>query len=219
MDETYEEIVRKWYLRLRGDFTDILMSRYHNTEMRLADAENIYQDIFLAIHRNLREGRISADCDWKKYIIRVGLNMASKRYRQIARTSSIDELVGDDNTERLERLQRVTDLLNQLPAEDDDVTFIQDPETQAILKEEIEHSPATAAAIIRGKYFEGLSDAEIAESIPEYRDNGKPVEVNAKAVKARRWLCMNDLIYRVKMSLYNDGIITEKPERRKRNGK
>lgn len=219
MVEPYEEIVRKWYQRLRGDFTDILMSKYHDTEMRLADAENIYQDIFLAIHRNLKEGRVSEDCDWRNYILRIGLNMASKRYRQIIRNSSIDEIVDDENTERLERLQRVTDLLSQIPADGDDDAFLQDPETERILREELEHSSEISAAIIRGKYYEGLSDAEIAESIPEYRDNGKPVEVNAKAIKARRWLCMKDLIYRVKMSLYNDGIITEKPERRKRNGK
>lgn len=115
MVETYEEIVRKWYLRLRGDFTDILMSKYPNTEIRLADAENIYQDIFLAIHQNLKKGRIGNDCDWRNYIIRVGLNMASKRYHHVTRFSSIDELVGDENTERLDRLQRVTELLNELP--------------------------------------------------------------------------------------------------------
>ena len=55
MAETYEEIVRKWYTMLRGNFTDLLMDRYKNTNMRLADAENIYQDIFVAIHRNMQE--------------------------------------------------------------------------------------------------------------------------------------------------------------------
>ena len=63
MEETYEEIVRKWYMKLRGNFTSILMDRYKKTNMRLADAENIYQDIFIAIHRNIQEVRIGTNCD------------------------------------------------------------------------------------------------------------------------------------------------------------
>ena len=47
MAETYEDIVQKWYVRLRGSFTDLLMDRYKTTNMRLADAENIYQDIYI----------------------------------------------------------------------------------------------------------------------------------------------------------------------------
>ena len=70
MAETYEEIVQKWYMRLRGDFTDLLMDKYKKTNMRLADAENIYQDIFIAIHQNIEEGLIGTNCDWSNYIIR-----------------------------------------------------------------------------------------------------------------------------------------------------
>lgn len=220
MAETYEDIVQKWYVKLRGSFTDLLMDRYKTTNMRLADAENIYQDIFVAIHQNLQEARIGSNWDWRNYIIRVGLNMASKKYRTIGRTDSIDEIDSEEEKRlsvRAERIQRVTDLLKEIPAQEEPELY-KDPEAHALLGDELTHTPEPCASIIRKTYFSGMSDAEIAEEVSPYCDNGKPLADNAKAVKARRWLCMRDLVYRVKLALYNAGIINEKPEKRKRNG-
>lgn len=221
MAETYEEIVKKWYVRLRGSFTDLLMDKYKMTNMRLSDAENIYQDVFIAIHQNLQEGRIGSNWDWRNYIIRIGLNMASKRYRIISRIDSIDEIdseEGEKLSARAERIQKVTDLLKEIPSYEESELY-KDPEAQALLGDELTHTPEPCASIIRKKYFSGMSDAEIAEELSPYRDNGKPLEVNATAVKGRRWLCMRDLVHRVKLALYNAGIINEKPEKKKRNGK
>lgn len=221
MAETYEEIVQKWYMRLRGDFTDLLMDKYKKTNMRLADAENIYQDIFIAIHQNIEEGRIGANWDWSNYIIRIGLNMASKKYRIMSRTDSIDEVDAEESEKlsaKAQRIQRVTDLLKELPTHEEPELY-KDPEAQALLGDELTHTPEPCASIIRKTYFSGMSDAEIAEEVSPYRDNGKSLSDNAKAIKARRWLCMRDLVYRVKLALYNAGIITEKPEKKKRNGK
>ena len=221
MAETYEEIVKKWYVRLRGSFTDLLLDKYKKTNMRLEDAENIYQDVFIAIHQNLQEGHIGSDWDWSNYIIRVGLNMASKKYRMIARTDSLDEVDSEEREKlsaRAERIQRVSDLLKEMPSEEEQELY-KDPEAQALLGDELTHTPEPCASIIRKTYFSGMSDAEIAEEVPPYCDNGKPLSDNAKAVKARRWLCMQDLVYRVKLALYNAGIINEKPEKKKRNGK
>lgn len=220
MAETYEDIVQKWYVRLRGSFTDLLMDRYKTTNMRLADAENIYQDIFVAIHQNLQEGRIGSNWDWRNYIIRVGLNMASKKYRTIGRTDSIDEIDSEEEKKlsaRAERIQRVTDLLKEIPAQEEPELY-KDPEAHALLGDELTHTPEPCASIIRKTYFSCMSDAEIAEEVSPYRDNGKPLSDNAKAVKARRWLCMRDLVFRVKLALYNAGIINEKPEKPSRNG-
>lgn len=221
MAETYEEVVKKWYVKLRGGFTDLLMDKYRNSSLRLADAENIYQDIFLAIHQNLQEGRIGANWDWSNYIIRIGLNMASKKYRIIGRTDSLDEVMseeGEKACERAERIQRVTDLLKEIPSPAEPELY-KDPEAQALLGDELTHTPEPCASIIRKTYFSGMTDAEIAEEVAPYRDNGKPLSDNAKAIKARRWLCMRDLIHRVKLALYHAGIINEKPEKKKRYGK
>ncbi|MDE6792347.1 MAG: hypothetical protein K2J48_04620, partial [Muribaculaceae bacterium] len=68
MENTYEEIVRKWYLQLRPNFTTLLLERYKNSNLTLADVENIYQDIFIAIHKNLKDNRIKPDTNWDSYI-------------------------------------------------------------------------------------------------------------------------------------------------------
>lgn len=219
MAETYEEIVQKWYMRLRGDFTDILMDKYKKTNMRLADAENIYQDIFIAIHQNIEEGRIGTNWDWSNYIIRIGLNMASKKYRIIGKNDSLDETDPEDGEKLSARAQKITDILKELPTQEGESDLYKDPEAQALLGDELTHTPEPCASIIRKTYFSDMSDAEIAEEVSPYRENGKPLADNAKAVKARRWLCMRDLVYRVKLALYNAGIIDKKPEKKKRNGK
>ncbi|MBD5277727.1 MAG: hypothetical protein HDS32_00565 [Bacteroides sp.] len=219
MAETYEEIVQKWYMRLRGNFTDILMDRYKKTNMRLADAENIYQDIFIAIHQNLQEGRIGNNWDWSNYIIRIGLNMASKKYRVIGKSDSFDETDPEDREKLSAKAQRISEILQEMPTQEGEPELYNDPEAHALLGDELTHTPEPCASIIRKTYFSGMSDAEIAEEIAPYRDNGKPLADNAKAVKARRWLCMRDLVYRVKLALYNAGIIDEKPEKKKRNEK
>lgn len=219
MKETYEEIVRKWYLKLRGNFTTLLMDKYGNTNMRLADAENIYQEIFLAIHRNLEDGRIKENTDWRRYIVTVGLNMASKEYRHIGKMDSVDEKDTEDTEKLSAKARRVSDLLQELPSEEGGMPLYKDPEAQEVLGDELVHTPEPCASIIRLSYYSDMTDAEIAQAVEPYRSNGKFAASNAKAVKARRWLCMQDLIYRVKNALFQAGIIDDKPVKRKRNGK
>lgn len=219
MKEYYEEIVRKWYVKLRGNFTDLLMDKYKKTNMRLADAENIYQDVFIAIHRNLEEGRIGANWDWRNYIIRVGLNMASKKYRKIGIHDSLSETDPEDGDKLSAKAQKINDMLKELPAQNDEPDLYDDPEAKVLLGDELKHTPEPCASIISMTYYSDMSDAEIAEEVAPYRDNGKSIADNAKAIKARRWLCMRDLIYRVKLALFNAGLIEQKPEKKKRNGK
>lgn len=218
MAETYEDIVRKWYTKMRGEFTTLLLDRYRNTNMRLADAENIYQDVFLAIHRNLQEGRIKEDCDWSRYIIRVGLNMANKLYRTAGRGESLDENYPAEGERPSARAQMISEMLRELAADESDAELYNNPEVQSRLGEELIHTPEPCASIIRMSYYSNMTDAEIAATLAPYRDNGKPLAHNARAVKARRWLCMRDLVYRVKTALYNDGLIDQKPEKPRRHG-
>lgn len=217
MEETYEEIVRKWYMKMRGNFMDILISRYGSSNLRLADVENIYQDVFIAIHKNLNEGRINPALNWQSYIIRIGLNMASKKYRSIRRFQSI-ELPGDNDDVPSTKIDRISQVEETLQKLDDRTDLERNPEAKALMGDELQHTHEPCASIIRMTYYNGLKDSEIAGLIEPYRSNGKPSATNAKAIKARRWLCMRDLKYRVKLALYNAGIIDEKPVKSNRNG-
>ena len=173
MAETYEEIVQKWYMRLRGNFTDILMDRYKKTNMRLADAENIYQDIFIAIHQNLQEGRIGSNWDWSNYIIRIGLNMASKKYRVIGKSDSFDETDPEDGEKLSAKAQRISEILKELPTQEGEPELYNDPKAHALLGDELTHTPEPCASIIRKTYFSGMSDAEIAEEVVHEVKSGK----------------------------------------------
>ncbi|MDE6008973.1 MAG: hypothetical protein K2G90_07160 [Muribaculaceae bacterium] len=218
MENTYEEIVRKWYLQLRPNFTTLLLERYKNSNLTLADVENIYQDIFIAIHKNLKDNRIKPDTNWDSYILRIGLNMASKRQRKLGKHDSLEKKE-ENNFNPDSKTKRISDLLASLPSDDDDPDIHSNAEAQALLGDQLTHTPEPCASIIRLTYYGYMSDKEIAQLIPEYRDNGKDASVNAKAVRARRWLCMRDLVYRVKLALFNAGIIDVKPIKIKRNGK
>lgn len=210
MNNTYEEIVKKWYLKLRDNFTEVLMDKYKNTNMRRADAENIYQDVFLAIQENLQKGRIRENTSWSSYIMTVGLNMASKQYRKIGKTDSADESTEDPSNEDFSRIARKIDqILATIPEETEDL--YNNTEVKEVLADELIHTPEPCASIIRLKYYLGLSDTQITQQLSKYN--------SANAVKAKRWQCMNDLVYRVKAALYLAGIIDVKPEKRKHNGK
>lgn len=201
MAESYDEIVRKWYVRLRGDFTNLLLDRYRKTNMRLEDVENIYQDVFISIKKNLQEGRIAANTSWSSYIMTVGLNMASKQYRKVGRSQSIDEPDDDDKYTPSATLKRIDDILNSMSEDDTDI--YKDPEAHSVLGDELIHTPEPCASLIRMHYYSGMKDAEIANLFPRYS--------SASSVKVTRNRCMKDLIYRVKLALYYAGIIDEKP--------
>lgn len=201
MAESYDEIVRKWYVRLRGDFTNLLLDRYRKTNMRLEDVENIYQDVFIAIKKNLQEGRIAANTSWSSYIMTVGLNMASKQYRKVGKSQSIDEPGDDDKNTSSATLKRIDDILNFMSEDDTDI--YNDPEAHSVLGDELIHTPEPCASLIRMHYYSGMKDAEIANLFPRYS--------SASSVKVTRNRCMKDLIYRVKLALYYAGIIEEKP--------
>ena len=89
--ESYEEMVNKWYGKLQGEFVDSLMSRYNNSKLKKEDAENIYQDVFMAIRENFIQGSIKENTCWRNYIWKIGMNMASKLYRGLDKIEVIDD--------------------------------------------------------------------------------------------------------------------------------
>lgn len=204
MHDNYEEIVKNWYKKLQPDFLANLMTRYKDTRMTLQDAENIYQDVFIAIHENLENGSIRENTSWRSYIMKVGMNMASKNFRTKQREQPLytHSQENEDSPEILAK--RVSEMLQSLEEEEHDI--YSDPESTEILSDELTHTPEPCASIIRLTYYSNLTDKEITEELDRYN--------STQAVKSKRYQCMKDLIFRVKMSLYNAGIINNKPERR-----
>lgn len=80
MAETYEEIVKKWYMKLRGNFMNLMMDKYKNTNM----ASKKYREI------GARESydKAFAENDERSRLIR--LLKKSKNWKQnMARQDSI----------------------------------------------------------------------------------------------------------------------------------
>ena len=209
MAQNYEEIVREWYNRLRPEFLRRLTARYSG--LTLDEAENLYQDTFMAVHENMMLGRVKEDTSWSSYIMTIGMNMASNAWRKIGKTDSTD--VGFDGDEENNSgpniARRVKDLLKDLPEDEEETPLYKNAQAQSILGDELIHTPEPCGSIIRLFYYEELSMEEIAEEIG-YK--------NASTAKAKKSQCMKDLIKRVTDALRRaDFDVT--PKKRNRNGK
>lgn len=205
MAQEYEEIVRQWYVKLRPEFLRRLTAKYSG--LSLYDAENLYQDTFIAVQENLMRGRIKEDTSWSNYIMTIGMNLASKAWRKIGKTDSADEGFDDDTGSKTAR--KVQELLKALPDDRDEKPLYKNEEALSLLGNELTHTPEPCGSIIRLFYYENMSMDEIAEEIG-YR--------NATTAKAKKSQCMTDLIKRVADALRRAGFDVT-PKKRNRNGK
>ena len=206
MAQNYEDIVRDWYLKLQTPFLRQLTSKY--PALTIFDAENIYQDTFLAVQNNLLEGRIKDDTSWSSYIRTIGLNMASKAYRKIGKTDSADDGFDNDGEGSKSKTAREVEKLVKNLSEEETPLY-ENEEALSLLGDELTHTPEPCGSIIRLFYYTNMSMDEIATKIG-YK--------NATTAKAKKSQCMSDLINRVTCALRNAGFDV-KPKKRNRNGK
>ena len=206
MAQNYEDIVRDWYLKLQTPFLRQLTSKY--PALTIFDAENIYQDTFLAVQNNLLEGRIKEDTSWSSYIMTIGLNMASKAYRKIGKTDSADDGFDNDGEGSKSKTAREVEKLVKNLSEEETPLY-ENEEALSLLGDELTHTPEPCGSIIRLFYYTNMSMDKIATKIG-YK--------NATTAKAKKSQCMSDLINRVTCALRNAGFDV-KPKKRNRNGK
>ena len=206
MAQNYEDIVRDWYLKLQTPFLRQLTSKY--PALTIFDAENIYQDTFLAVQNNLLEGRIKEDTSWSSYIMTIGLNMASKAYRKIGKTDSADDGFDNDGEGSKSKTAREVEKLVKNLSEEETPLY-ENEEALSLLGDELTHTPEPCGSIIRLFYYTNMSMDEIATKIG-YK--------NATTAKAKKSQCMSDLINRVTCALRTAGFDV-KPKKRNRNGK
>ena len=195
MEHNYEEIVRDWYWRLWPKFQRVMAQRF--SQLRLEDAENLYQDAFVEVQRSILEGRVRENTSWSSYIIQIGLNLASHEIRNVQRTDSIDDGYTDDEGEIVSTTAfKVEKKMQELFGEEP--SLYQDPDVKAVLGEEIMHTPDPCGSIILLYYYEKMSMEDIAIRVG-YK--------NATTTKSKKNQCMKDLTKRVKDSLRRNGII------------
>ena len=145
MAQNYEDIVRDWYLKLQTPFLRQLTSKY--PALTIFDAENIYQDTFLAVQNNLLEGRIKEDTSWSSYIMTIGLNMASKAYRKIGKTDSADDGFDNDGEGSKSKTAREVEKLVKNLSEEETPLY-ENEEALSLLGDELTHTPEPCGSII-----------------------------------------------------------------------
>lgn len=187
MKESYEDIVRKWYNKVRPLFVNTLKKRF--TSLSYDDIEDLYQQAFLAVHDNLQAGRVREDTSWSSYIIQIGLNLATKELRHTEKTGSIYESGGDNDEGHQQISKTVEQLLSELTT--DDEPLYQNIDALSLLGDELNHTPEPCNSIIRLFYYDDMSMEEIAVAV-----NFK----NATTTKSKKSQCMKTLIERVKRS-------------------
>lgn len=194
MQENYEEIVRKWYNKLRPLFQNTLKTYYKSLSY---DAiEDIYQDSFIAVHENLLRGRIKENTSWSSYIIQIGLNLAFKDSRHSGKTDSIDNSPVYDEDGQSALSKKVERLL-AVDAESEE-TIYTDKEVLKILGTELSFTPEPCVTIIRLFYYDRMSMEDIAMAV-----NMK----NAATAKSKKSQCMKTLTSRIKGIFKTYGII------------
>lgn len=188
MAHNYEDIVRNWYVRLRPEFLRRLTLRYSG--LTLADAENLYQDAFMAVYENIHNGSVKDDTSWSNYILRIGMNLASKEWRKAGRTDSMDtEASGEAEDKNLSWAKKIEDKLKDMPDEKDIVALSKDTEAVALLGEVLNYTPEPCKSIIYLFYEESKSMTEIAAMVGLK---------NSQTAKAKKSQCMKDYIRRGK---------------------
>lgn len=208
MAQNYEDIVRDWYNRLRPEFLRRLTARYSG--LTLYDAENLYQDTFIAIQENLMQGRIKENTSWSSYIMTIGMNMASKAWRKLGKTDSTDEGYNDENehagainTQKLEeKIREISD--------DDEDSIYKNEEALSLLSQEMSSIPELCRKIIF--FFYANKDMSMDDIAEEFGLK------NADTAKAKKSQCMKTLIERVTRSLRDAGFDVT-PKKWNRNGK
>lgn len=173
----YLEIVRRWYVELRTPFAALLGSRYGG--LSEAEVEDIYQDVFLAIHRNLAEGRVAADTNWKSYVLRIGLNMASNAWRgkHEWRVEDISRS-GDDESAPSAQFVDMPPLPILIEQATDDPA---EQETRiAAVNKAFDDLGEPCSTLLRDFYYNDLSLAEIRDEMG-YN--------NTDTVKSKRYKC------------------------------
>lgn len=191
MSASYDVIVEKMYETKRDYFLALMSRKYHASKMRKEDMEDIYQDVFMAVYENIALGRVKADTSWEGYIMKIGNNMACKRYQKLKDVEPYYMNMGDAD-EDMTFSKRVEDAMRNL-LEEDEPSRYQDEDCLEVLDRELAGMPEKQRDLIKMHYLEGKRDAEIAAELPGYS--------SGKSVKVVRNRCMKELSQRVRRAL------------------
>lgn len=193
--DSYEEIVRNWYNKIKPLFQNTLSKRYGNL-LSADDIEDLYQETFMAVYENLRKGTVKYNTAWSAYLIEIGKNLATKKIGKSLKSESLDGMYGYDEEKQEMQVRRVESLLQEYMQEDD--SLCNNNEIVHVLGDALQFTPEPCSTIIRLFYYDDMSMEEISAAV-----NMK----NADTAKSKKSQCMKGFVTRVKTTLKRLGII------------
>lgn len=185
--EDFNQIVTNWFNSLRSPFINYIHKRI--PALSLDDIEDIYSDTFIAIRKNLLEGKVAEGTKWKAYIFQIGYNMAINKTKETSRfVSPSEDNSNDDDIDADNRFDTLISLKDVAREEENETK----QERLEILEREIKYLPEPCETILKDFYYGGFSMAEIMAEIHYQSTN---------SVKAMKNRCMNKLKERVRLAL------------------
>ncbi|MDL2247604.1 RNA polymerase sigma factor [Bacteroides sp. OttesenSCG-928-J23] len=164
-----KETVSTFFTESREPFIGYLLRHY--TSLRREDAEDLYQESFIALHQNILSGKLTElTSSLYTYLLRIGINKTNDRLK----------LSGSKQTCQLEEhLWSMDEKIAQME-------FIEDesPETEKIVYELIEKMESPCKEILFGYYYDKYNMEELALRLG-YRD--------ASVAKASKYRCMQKI--------------------------
>lgn len=193
--DSYEEIVRNWYNKIKPLFQNSLRKSFGNL-LSADDIEDLYQETFIAVYENLQKGTVKYNTAWRPYLIQIGENLATKKIGKSLKSESLDGMCGYDEEKQEMQVRRVERLLQEYMKEDD--SLCNNVEVVHVLGNTLQFTPEPCSTIIRLFYYDDMSMEEISTAV-----NMK----NADTAKSKKSQCMKGFVTRVKTTLKRLGII------------
>ena len=185
--EDFNQIVSNWFVVLRNPFINFLHKSIPS--LALDEIEDIYSDTFIAIRKNLLEGKVSEGTKWKAYIFKVGYNIAVNKLKLISRYLQSKESSSNyDDIDASNRFETYLSLKEFAEEEDNE----NKAQRIAVLEREIKYLPEPCETILKDFYYGCFSMSEIMAEI-HYQ--------STDSVKAMKNRCMNKLRERVRLAL------------------
>ena len=193
--DSYEEIVRNWYNKIKPLFQNSLRKSFGNL-LSADDIEDLYQETFIVVYENLQKGTVKYNTAWRPYLIQIGENLATKKIGKSLKSESLDGMCGYDEEKQEMQVRRVESLLQEYMKEDD--SLCNNVEVVHVLGDALQFTPEPCSTIIRLFYYDDMSMEEISAAV-----NMK----NADTAKSKKSQCMKGFVTRVKTTLKRLGII------------
>lgn len=181
----YNDIVRQYYEDLKMPFLNTLRKEYNLDYDEIMD---IYADVWLALHDNIKRGKVTPDTKWLPLILQMGRNQANNKVTRRKDVNCLD----DEKFNRDEFERKYT------ADQEEEDSIYEDPEFKKVLAAQLSYIPDPCNKVLKFFYYDEMSMKEIAVAM-NYS--------GPDSAKTVRYRCMERLKSRILDAVRHLGIL------------